>query len=470
MEPSIETSDDQTYSSFLPQRKTFIVLIVGIATITSPLTATVYFPLLPTLQEQYHASSQAVNMTLTIYIFFQALSPALFGPLSDAAGRRPIYLLTLAIYALANLDMALNTHIYGVLLMLRFFQSLGASASSAISYGIVADIWTCLGPVMGGLVAYLSGATAWIFWALAIVGFLLFALVGLFLPETARNLVGNGSDKSKFSVWQRSWADILSEFGKREFEKQRNEMQSDSEGTSATKISWRNVDLRIFLTSFRIIFYPDAFLSHWMHGSLYAVDYTLAAAVSDIFTNTYDINVLNTGLAFLPRGVGIMMGGYCNGRIMDYNYKVTARKHNQAIDGVSGDNLRDFPIERARSRGTYYLLIISTGTLLAYGWTVQHEKPFSIPLVLQFMQCFWGTCFYTIYNTLLVDVFPQSPSTAAATTSITRFAMAATAVSILRPLLEAMGLGWYFTALGIWGAVCGAAAVWCLRRRVTFFD
>ncbi|KAL4952227.1 major facilitator superfamily domain-containing protein [Aspergillus filifer] len=126
MEPRIKTSDNQRCSSFSQRRKTFIVLIVGIATITCPLTATVYFPLLPTLQEQYDASSQAVNMALTMYIIFQALSPALFGPLSDAAGRRPIYLLTLAIYALANLGMALNKHNYGVLLMLRSFQSLGS--------------------------------------------------------------------------------------------------------------------------------------------------------------------------------------------------------------------------------------------------------------------------------------------------------------------------------------------------------
>ncbi|KAL4952226.1 hypothetical protein BDW69DRAFT_185629 [Aspergillus filifer] len=162
-----------------------------------------------------------------------------------------------------------------------------------------------------------------------------------------------------------------------------------AEGTSATKISWRNVDLRIFLTSFRIIFYPDAFLSLWMHGSFYAVDYTLAAAVSDIFTNTYDFNVLYTGLAFLPRGVGIVMGGYCNSRLLDYNYKVTARKHNQPTDRVSGDNLRDFPRERARSRGTYYLIIILTGTLLAYGWTVQHGKHFSIPFTRQRPQALW---------------------------------------------------------------------------------
>ncbi|KAE8307549.1 major facilitator superfamily domain-containing protein [Aspergillus transmontanensis] len=105
----------------------------------SPVTATVYLPLLPTLRSQFSISSQAVNMTLTIYIMVQALSPAIFGPLSDLKGRRPVYL-TLTIYALANLGMALNKHNYAVLLLLRALQSLGASTAFVISYGIVANM------------------------------------------------------------------------------------------------------------------------------------------------------------------------------------------------------------------------------------------------------------------------------------------------------------------------------------------
>ncbi|KAL4873980.1 major facilitator superfamily domain-containing protein [Aspergillus spectabilis] len=140
----------------------FIVLLVGIATIQRLLASD--------------------NMTLTIYIIFQTVSPASFGPLSESVGQCLVYLLTLAIYALANLGMAFNKDNYGVVLFLRPLQSLGVSATSAISQGFVADIcvpsergrmkgWvnmtlnvgTCIGPVLGALVAYLSGDTAWIF-------------------------------------------------------------------------------------------------------------------------------------------------------------------------------------------------------------------------------------------------------------------------------------------------------------------
>ncbi|KAB8211107.1 major facilitator superfamily domain-containing protein [Aspergillus parasiticus] len=319
----------------------------------SPLTATVYLPLLPSLKSQFSISGQAVNMTLTIYIIFQALSPAIFGPLSKLKGRRPVYLLTPTIYALVNLGMALNKHNYAVRLLLRALQSFGVSAAFAINYGIVADIcvtsergkttgWvgmtlnlgTCVGPILGGTVAYLSGECQWVFWGLLGVGLALLVVVSMFLPETVTAIVGNGSKR-------------------------------------------------------------DANL---LHGNIYK--------------ETYNFNPLYIGLVYLPRGVGIITGGYINGRIMDHNYQVFAL------------------------RGSYYLLIISTATLIGYGWAAKESVYFVILLVLQFVQGFWGTCFYTIYNTLLVDSFPHSPGAAAASASITRCAMAAVAGSILEPLFR----------------------------------
>jgi MFS family permease len=132
---------------------------------------------------------------------------------------------------------------------------------------------------------------------------------------------------------------------------------------------------------------------------------------------------------------------------------------------VSGDSLNHFPIECARSRGSFCLLVISTTTLVGYGWAVSKHAHVSILLILQFIEGFWCTCFYTVYSTLIVDMFPDTPSSAAAAASITRCGMAATAIAALQPLLDALGRGWYFTALGIWSGGCGAVAVWLIRTR-----
>ena len=216
------------YTVFTPNQKRRLRLLLGFATITSPLTATCYFPLLPLLRTHFRTSVQAINLTLTIYVIFQALSPAVFGPFSDAIGRRLVFLVTLALYAFGNLGLALNKSNYAALLILRALQSLGASAALAVSYGVVADICVpsergrmlgpvsmalnlgaCVGPVIGGSVAWTSGSYEWVFWSLVIVGVVLWLGVGLFLPETARILIGNGGSDAERCWWEESWSSVL---------------------------------------------------------------------------------------------------------------------------------------------------------------------------------------------------------------------------------------------------------------------
>ncbi|KAI4133080.1 MAG: hypothetical protein LQ347_002298 [Umbilicaria vellea] len=474
----------EVYTTFTRREKRLLTLLLGLATITSPLTATIYFPLLPLLRAYFHTSAQAINLTITLYIVFQALSPAIFGPLSDSLGRRPVYLFTLALYMVANLGLALNKHSYGILLGLRTLQSLGASAAFAVSYGVVADVClpaergsmvgpismllnlgACVGPVIGGLVAFTSGSYEWVFWALVVVGGILLFGVGVFLPETARNVVGNGTVRKRQKWWERSWWSLGQEWitkGRRN-NKDTNGLTATNAAVGAPSSLIKSFRIRNPLACLRIIFHRDTFCILWVPGSFYLVDYSFVAATPDIYKNIYQFNELEIGLAYLPRGAGIIIGGYIIGKLIDYNYRATAKEIGHTVDKVSGDDLKNFPIERARARGTPILLVISTASIIGYGWAVSSHAHLSIVLILQFIQGFWGTCFYTIFNTLLVDVFPESPSTAAAAASITRCAMAAAGVAILQPLLDAAGRGWYFTVLGLWSGGCGAGAVWAIQ-------
>ena len=210
------------YTTFTRRHKRALTVILVLTMLASPLTATIYLPLLPLLATQFDVSTQAINLTVTLYIVFQAVSPLLFATASDSFGRRPIYLITYSLYTIASLGLALNKHIYSLLLILRSLQSLGASAVLAVAFGVVADVCTpaergaMLGPtqgaanvavyvgrVIGGWVVLGSGGFEWVFWALVIfVGFD-FVTVGLALPETARNVVGNGSGQT--NAWRRTW-------------------------------------------------------------------------------------------------------------------------------------------------------------------------------------------------------------------------------------------------------------------------
>lgn len=476
------------FTSFTRSQLRQLQLLVGLATTTSSLTATIYLPLLPLLRSHFHVSPEAVNLTLTVYIIFQAISPVIFGPLSDTHGRRSIFLLVLSIYAISNIGLAVNTQSFATLITLRALQSLGASATYSISFGVVADVCTsgergrmlgpigmalnlgtCIGPIIGGCVAYFSGSYNWAFWALVLAATLLLLVVGLFLPETGRNLVGNSADRSRFRWWQLSWLSLVQEFVSRRGRKHGdNEEDQDSSTHQPDSMPPKSVlekwGLLNFYKCFRIIFHKDTFLTLWVHGSFYTVDYSFVAAMPDIWQGIYGWNDWQTGLAYLPRGVGIIVGSFLTGKLMDYNYRVTARSagwHDNKK--ATGEELLQFPIERSRSKGSYLGLVVSTATMVGYGWTLQKRAHPAVALILQFMQGFWGTYFYTTYSALLIDSFPKSPSTAAATTSVTRCTMAATGVAILQPLLTVAGRGWYFTALGLWSGVFCTGAVYLLR-------
>lgn len=75
-----------------------------------------------------------------------------------------------------------------------------------VSMGL--NLGACVGPVAGGAIAYKSQSYVWAFYALVIIGAVLLAAIGLFLPKTARNIVGDGGDDARYTWWQLSWVQI----------------------------------------------------------------------------------------------------------------------------------------------------------------------------------------------------------------------------------------------------------------------
>lgn len=471
------------YTAFNKAQKRLITTILTSTMLASPLTATIYLPLLPLLATHFHVSIQAINLTITLYIVFQAISPLLFATASDSFGRRPILLLTYAVYTVASLALALNKRSYAALLVLRAVQSLGASAVLAIAYGVIADVCppaerggmqgptmgaanlaVCLGPVIGGLVALGSGGYQWVFWALVIFGGIVLLFVGLGLPETARNIVGNGNVEA--TGWGKSWWSLLR--GRAMKKGNFPEMQNSSEAVgekhedSGKKAKFKMANP---MAAIRILFWKDTALVLWMAGSPYAVWYAVQASIPTIYRDIYHFNELQIGLSYLTGGFGTVSGGYLNGKLMDWNYKATARSIGHTIDKISGDDMKRFPIERARARGSYYLLFIYTIALAGYGWSVQARAHEAVPLILQYVLAALCTSFQQTFNALLVDIFPASPSTAAASGNITKCALSAILVAVLQPLVNVMGRGWFFTLLTVLSGGGGLVADWLVKNK-----
>ncbi|XDG07499.1 hypothetical protein ABKA04_007114 [Annulohypoxylon sp. FPYF3050] len=462
----------QLYSVFSPAMQTYLTYLLGFTMILSTLTATIYFPLIPLLSNQFHVSIQAINLTITVYAVVQAVSPGIFASVADSFGRRPVLLVLVALYALGSLGLALNEDNYAALIALRALQSIGGSAIPTLAYGIAADVVptaergrmlgpmlsTCngisaVGPVIGGAVALGTSGVQWVFWALLIISALCFLVAGFTLPETARCVVSNGSKPAK-GVWRTWWA--LIQGGTT-----RGKDSIDGESYSQVPIreKWRPGTA---FTSLRILLYKDASAVLWMVALTYSVYYTFQVAIPVIFADIYSYNELQIGLVFLPGLAGMTIGGIIAGKLVDINYAVVARKHNFDIENHH-ETLGDFPIEAARYRNCLVFVIFETALIIGYGWAVYYRVHPSAPIIFQFFICAVSTLLSHTASALLVDLFPGKSSTAYASGQIMRCGVSAASAAILQPLVTAIGYGWYFTLFALFIGVFGVISV-CTSR------
>ena len=139
--------------------------------------------------------------TITSYIYGMAIGSILYGSLADRFGRRPVLLVTIAIYTGFGILCALAWD-YELLLIARFIQGLAASAMGVLANSIIRDrydgdamaramstimmifmIVPITAPLLGQLVLHVAPWKA-IFLVLSAAGLACFLWVILRLPET----------------------------------------------------------------------------------------------------------------------------------------------------------------------------------------------------------------------------------------------------------------------------------------------
>ena len=126
------------------------------------------------------------------------------GPISEAAGRRAVYIYTLPIHFLFAAGSGLSQNIPAFLIT-RFFAAAFGAPALAVSAGTVADVWDMnagggpaavlvmqtfflgptLGPLVGGYVMQTRNDWRWLMWVMIIIGAPLW-LMALFSKETSK--------------------------------------------------------------------------------------------------------------------------------------------------------------------------------------------------------------------------------------------------------------------------------------------
>ncbi|CAK7218292.1 hypothetical protein SCUCBS95973_003435 [Sporothrix curviconia] len=436
------------YSVFSRRMKWYIISVVTFTSFISPMTANIYFPALTPIAEDLGVSIGLINLTLTTYMVLQGIAPTLFGDFGDMAGRRPAFIIALSIYLVVNIGLALQDN-YAALLVLRMLQSGGSSGTLALSYAVVADIAVsaergkyigivgaginigpAISPVLGGILAQYLGWRS-IFWFCCILSACFLVPYALSVPETARNVVGNGSIPPR-------WINMtLLDF----IHQRRHPVPlSERPQPPKNKIRFPNP-----LRTLYVVFEKDLSLILVYAALIYLVFIMIVATLSTIFTDIYHLNELQIGLCYLPYGVGCCTASVLQGHILDWNYRRTARNIGFTIDYRRGDDLSKFPIERVRLLPMVPMVAIGVCTVIAYGWVLEYRLPLPVPLVLLFFVGLTVVGSFNILSTLIVDLYPQAPATAVAAVNLVRCLMGAGMTAFIEVMIERLGRGWNFT-------------------------
>ena len=165
-----------------------LVIVLALFTSIGALSTDTYLPSLPAMEQVFSASTAEIQLTLSAFMLGLAVSQLFYGPMSDRFGRKPVMFGGLAIFIAASFACTIAQSVE-MLIGLRFFQAVGASAGPVLARAIARDLHggdkaarmlSAMGSVMGLVpaIAPIIGGYLEIWWGWH-ASFLFVGLIGI---------------------------------------------------------------------------------------------------------------------------------------------------------------------------------------------------------------------------------------------------------------------------------------------------
>ena len=134
-------------------KKTPLLLAMMIIA-TGQVGVSIYLPSLPLIASDLSVTQVDVQLLVTLFLVGFGLSQLFYGPMSDAVGRRPIFLLGQGVYLIGTIVCFTFSDNMTALEVGRLLQGLGAGSASVLGRSVLRDSYD--GPQLTKALSYIS--------------------------------------------------------------------------------------------------------------------------------------------------------------------------------------------------------------------------------------------------------------------------------------------------------------------------
>ncbi|KAF7304748.1 Efflux pump FUBT [Mycena kentingensis (nom. inval.)] len=412
-------NDSENPLNFSTTKKWVITAQLAFCTWTISFSSSVYSSGLASLSRDLHVSNNVAILGISLYVAGFALGPLvcyfhcafllLTMPLDlRADGRnRLVFFITLGAYTLFQLQGCLTTNNIYALLSCRLLTGIFGSSPLTNAPSQIADIWSpqqrglasavysimpFLGPIIGPV---LGGITTWRlnFWFMFICALLSLLSGAILTPET--------------------YAPVLLRRRANKLSKQSNNHYVSIHDRNQSAAPARNL-LTAFSRPFAFLFTePIVLLSSVYISIVYGTLYALFAAFPIVFIEHHHFTAVQGGLAFLPIGVGILLG-LASTSVQNTIYRRTMET------SQTGRAPPEARLHQAMVGGA----LVPIG-LLWFAITAQPSIHWSLPIIASTLFGMGISAILQSLTTYLMDAYPLYLASAVASTVVLRSVCAA---------------------------------------------
>jgi len=190
------------------KKRNQVLTVLFFGVLMGALDIAIVGPALPAIRAQFQISERALSWIFSIYVLFNLMGTPLMAKLSDLYGRRNIYVIDVALFAIGSLFIAFS-QTFWVVLLGRAIQGFGAGGIFPVASAVIGDTFPVekrgsalgligavfgiafiIGPILGGVILSVANWN-WLFLInIPIAAVVIFLSIRL-LPTTRPETVGS---------------------------------------------------------------------------------------------------------------------------------------------------------------------------------------------------------------------------------------------------------------------------------------